>query len=355
MSINKKEIIKTQRKLSNLIGAPGHEEEIAEYIISKIEEFVDEVWIDPLGNVLAKKEGTKKQGQRILLDAHMDEVGFIINHITEDGFLRVDTLGGIDKRVMLGSLVQFQTDDGERVKGVVGSTPPHITKEEERDEVTEIRDMFVDIGCSSEQEVFEKGLHIGSVGTFYTKFRQLDDNTVIGKGFDDRTACNVLIQVIKSLAQVNTENTILANFAVQEEVGGRGAKVGAFKLEPDIALALENTIGSKVPGVEAAKVVTKIGGGPALTAADRSVITPKKILRRLKKAAEMDDIQWQYKKPTYGGTDAGRITLTRSGVPSGVVSVPCRYIHGPVGLLKVTDIVNTIELVKSFCMMEDTS
>lgn len=346
------ELITTQEKLSNLIGAPGHEEKIAEYLLSQVKEYVDEAWIDPLGNVLAKKEGTHQEGLKILLDAHMDEVGFMVNHIDEKGFLRVDTLGGIDKRVMLNSLVQFQNDKDAPVIGVVGARPPHITKEEEREKVPEIRDMFVDIGCSSKQEVQKKGLHIGSVGTFYTKFHKLDDETVIGKAFDDRTACNVLLHVLKLLDEMEIDHTILANFAAQEEVGGRGAKVGAFRLEPDIALALENTIGSNVPDVPPSKVVTKIGAGPAITAADSSVITPKKILRRLKKAAEKGDISWQYKKPIYGGTDAGRIALTKAGVPSGVVSVPCRYIHGPVGLLKIEDIIDTIHLVKNFCTLK---
>ncbi|NIQ04815.1 MAG: M42 family metallopeptidase [Candidatus Korarchaeota archaeon] len=349
MLLDRNELITTHETLSNLIGCPGHEEEVANFILSNIEDHVDEAWRDPLGNVLAKKEGTRSTGKKILLDAHIDEVGFMVNHIDENGFLRVDALGGIDKRVMLGQMVQFQSDTGETVVGIVGSQPPHTTKKEEREKVPEIRDMFIDVGCDSDEEVREKGLHVGTVGTFYTKFKQLDGDTLIGKAFDDRTACNVLIHVLKLLSKANTEHTILANFAAQEEVGGRGAKVGAFELKSDIALALENTIASDVPDVSPSKVVTTLGNGPAITAADKSLITPPRILTRLKKAAERDNIQWQYKKPTYGGTDAGRIALTRSGVPSGVVSVPCRYIHGPVGLLKVDDLVDTIRLVKNFC------
>ena len=352
MKIDKESVIQTQIELSNLIGAPGHEEEVAEYVLMKLEHLnVDKAWIDPLGNVLAIKEGTDPNGLRILLDAHIDEVGFMISHIDDQGFITIETLGGIDKRLMLGALIQFQTENKERILGVVGASPPHITKPEDREKVPAINQMFVDIGCSSFEEVKQKGLDIGSVGTFFTECTKLNDETLLGKAFDDRTACNVILHTLEGLKDEPIKNTILINFAVQEEVGTRGAKVGCFTLEPSIALALENTIASDVPGVPPQKMVTKIGDGPAVTAADRSLIVPKKILDRIKKAAEELNISWQYKKPTYGGTDAGSIALSRSGVPSGVISVPCRYIHSNAGLLKIDDIMKTIELVTKFCQM----
>ena len=350
MTIDRQKVIDTQIELSNLIGCPGHEDEVTDYILVKLEKLaVDKAWIDPLGNVLAIKEGSDPNGLRIMLDAHVDEVGFMISHISDDGFITIETLGGIDKRLMLGALLQFQTDEGKRIMGVVGASPPHITKPDEREKVPAINEMFVDIGCASYQEVRALNLDIGSVGTFYTVCKQLNDNVLLGKAFDDRTACNVLLQVLEQLKDIEIPNTLLINFAVQEEVGGRGATVAGFTLEPSIALALENTIASDVPGVSSAKMITKLGDGPAVTAADRSLIVPKKILDRIKKAAHLDAISWQYKKPTYGGTDAGYISKTRSGVPSGVVSVPCRYIHANAGLLHVDDIVETIKLVVNFC------
>ena len=310
---------------------------------------VDKAWIDPLGNVLAIKEGTDPNGLRILLDGHVDEVGFMISHISDNGFITVATLGGIDKRIILGSLIQFQSTNEERIIGVFGTSPPHITRPDEREKVPETSDMFVDIGCNSYEEVLEKGLDIGSVGTFYVESVQLNDYRILGKAFDDRTACNVILHVLEGLKDEEISNTILVNFAVQEEVGARGATVGAYSLDPNIGLAIENTIASDVPGVSPQKTITKLGQGPAVTAADRSLIVPKKILARIKQAAEMDEIKWQYKKPTYGGTDAGRISLTKSGIPSGVVSVPCRYIHSTAGILHVDDILDTIKLVSNFC------
>ncbi|MCG3221653.1 MAG: M42 family metallopeptidase [Candidatus Heimdallarchaeota archaeon] len=350
MNIDRESVIKTQMELSNLIGCPGHEEEVTDYILLKLEKLdVDKAWIDPLGNVLAIKEGTDPNGLRILLDGHVDEVGFMISHIDDNGFLTVTPLGGIDKRIILGSLVQFQSTNEERIIGVFGTSPPHITKPDEREKVPETSDMFVDIGCNSYEEVREKGLDIGSVGTFYVESVQLNDNRILGKAFDDRTACNVILHVLEALKDKEISNTILVNFAVQEEVGARGATVGAYSLDPNIGLAIENTIASDVPGVSPQKTITKLGQGPAVTAADRSLVVPKKILERIKKAAAMDEIKWQYKKPAYGGTDAGRISLTKSGVPSGVVSVPCRYIHSTAGILHVDDILDTIKLVSNFC------
>ncbi len=348
--VNRESVINTQIELSNLIGVPGHEEEVTDYILIKLEKLgVDKAWIDPLGNVLAIKEGTDPNGLRIMLDGHVDEVGFMISHIDDKGFLTIETLGGIDKRLMLGALLQFQTVKKEQILGVVGAAPPHITKPDEREQVPAINEMFVDIGCKDKKAVLALGLDIGSVGTFYTECKKLNDDTLLGKAFDDRTACNVIIHVLEELKDAEIPHTLLINFAVQEEVGGRGAMVAGYTLEPSIALALENTIASDVPGVPNQKIVTKLGDGPAVTAADRSLIVPKKILDRIKQAAEVDNIKWQYKKPTYGGTDAGAISRTRAGVPSGVVSVPCRYIHANAGLLLVDDIINTIKLVTNFC------
>ncbi|MBA7552470.1 putative aminopeptidase YsdC [subsurface metagenome] len=350
MNIDREKIIQTQKDLSNLIGCPGHEEEVTDYILTRLEECsVDKAWVDPLGNVLATKAGGREDGLKILLDAHVDEVGFMISHIDDSGFIRIAPLGGVDKRLMLGSILQFQSGKPERVLGIVGTSPPHITKPDEREKVPPIEDLFVDIGCSNIDEVRKYGLDVGSVGTFYTEFKQINENVLIGKAFDDRTACNVLLQVLLLCANENVPNTILANFAVQEEVGGRGATVGAYSLDPDIALALENTIASDMPGVPPHKVVTKLGAGPAVTAADRSLITPKIILERIKQAAEIDNIPWQYKKPIYGGSDGGRIAISKSGVPTSVVSVPCRYIHSNVALLHLDDIINTIKLVRNFC------
>ncbi len=340
-------IVQRQIELSNLIGCPGHESEVAEYILKGIRPLCDEAWIDGLGNVLATKRGG--EGPRILLDGHTDEVGFMITHIEDDGFVRIDTLGGIDRRLLLGSLLEFQSSRGARVIGVIGAPPPHVTSVAEREKVPQMHEMFVDLGAASRAEVEDAGLHIGSVGTFCMSARLLGHDVILGKAFDDRTACNIIMHVLEELKGRDCPNTIVCNFAVQEEVGTRGAGTGAFSLNPDMALAIENTVASDVPGVAPSRIVSEFGKGPAITAADRSHIVPQKMIEALQRAA--GDGPWQYKKPLFGGTDAGKIALTRAGIPTGVVSVPCRYIHGPASMLRVSDLVATAELVTRFCLM----
>jgi tetrahedral aminopeptidase len=344
-------VIKRQIELSELIGCPGHEQAVARYILDAVRGTVDEAWIDPLGSVLAvlRPTPTGAAGLRILLDAHTDEVGFMVSHIEERGFLRVQTLGGIDRRLLLGTSVELLADSGERVTGIIGSLPPHVTSPAERERVPEVPDMFVDIGASSADEAERRGIRIGTVGTFDSRCRMITGDLIVGKAFDDRTACNVVIHVLQRLRAARSANTILCAFSVQEEVGLRGTGSAAYSLEPDIALALENTTATDVPGVPPSKVVAEMGKGPAVTVADTSHIVPRTVLDRIRRAAE--GLAWQYKKPTYGGTDAGRIATTRSGVPTGVVSVPCRYIHAPLGMLDVRDILATVELVTRFCTL----
>jgi putative aminopeptidase FrvX len=350
------EIVATQRELSELIGCPGHEEEVAAYILARVRSLTERVWQDRLGNVLAELPSTRPEGasgrERILLDAHLDEVGFIISHVEESGFLRLDTLGGVDRRVLPGTLLQFKADDGRRVTGVVGSMPPHTTSPEEREKVADIPDLFVDLGLESAAKVEAEGLHVGSVGTFFTPFISREDGVLIGKAFDDRSGCNVLIQVLKALSSRQRPHTVVFNFAVQEEMGQGGARVGSRALEPTLALALENTMALDVPDVPPRRIISRLGGGPAVTAADRTLVAPRRVLDRIRRAAEAAGLNWQYKKPIYGGSDAGKIFTAGTGVPTGVVSVPCRYIHGPAALLRTEDLLATIRLTAAFCLLE---
>lgn len=344
-------IIRRQIELSEIIGCPGHEQAVAQYVLDAIRLTADEAWVDPLGSVLAMLHPARPGAAalRILLDAHTDEVGFMVSHVDEMGFLRVQTLGGIDKRLLLGATVELTADTGERVLGIIGSLPPHVTSPMDREKVPDVVDMFVDIGASSAVEVEARGVRIGTVGAFDSRCRMLTENLIVGKAFDDRTACNVIIHVLERLRASRPEHTILCAFSVQEEVGLRGTGSAAYTLKPDVALAIENTTATDVPGVPPNKVVAEMGRGPAVTVADTSHIVPRAVLDRIRKAGE--GLRWQYKKPTYGGTDAGRIALSRSGVATGIVSVPCRYIHAPLAMLDVRDIEETVKLVCRFCSL----
>jgi len=339
-----------QRKLSSFFGVSGYEEDVSKFILSEIENkgYVDKVWIDQLGNVLAVKEGNESKN-KILLDAHTDEIGFMVSHIEKNGFLRFVPVGGWDIRILLGQKVILRSESGEIISGIIGSKPPHLSSVRERKKIVELSEMYIDIGLNSQDEVLNAKINIGSVGTLSATFEEFPNNLVCGKAFDDRTGCNVLLHLMMLLKEKPEINdTVLYNFAVQEEIGRIGATTGAFNLNPTMGIAIENTTAADVPGIKESEIPVYIGKGPAITVADKSIISSSKINRRLIKNAEQEKIPYQLKKPMYGLTDAGKIQVTREGVPSSVVSVPCRYIHSPTSLLKLEDIYNTVRLLEFF-------
>ena len=339
-----------QEELSTLIGVSGHEDDVSNFILELIEKenLADKAWIDSLGNVLAIKNGTNGK-DRILLDAHTDEIGFMVSHIEKNGFLRFVPIGGWDTRILLGQAVMVRSKVGELYHGIIGSKPPHLTSLDERKKPVKISDMYIDLGMNSIEEVSNNNVVIGVTGTLFSPFVDFPNNMVRGKAFDDRTGCNVLIHILRLLKENSSfKDTMLFNFAVQEEVGCRGAITGAFTLKPTMALAIENTTAADVPGIKGAEIPAYIGKGPAISVADKSIISSPKVNDRLVRNAEFDNIPYQFKKPMYGGTDAGKIHISREGVPSSVVSVPCRYIHSPTSLLKLDDILSTIHLIDAF-------
>ena len=345
-------LVETLRRLSEAVGVPGFEEEPRQLIRQEIEGLVDRVWVDPLGNLLALRRGESKH-PRILLDAHTDEVGFLVRHVDERGFLRLSPLGGWDPRILPGQRVVLQPRDKDgrlrRVYGVVVAVPPHLTTREQREKVIPLEELAVDIGVDSQREAEELGVGVGTPLTVWQPFLELAGGSVTGKAFDDRVGCTVLIHVLRRLAQSKEQRaTVVANFAVSEEVGLRGARTGAYTLEPDVALALECTTAADVPGVPEHKNPTSLGRGPAITVADRSLIAHPRVVETLHRVALEQKIPYQVKKPLTGGTDAGSIALTRGGVPAGVVSVPCRNIHSAVSLLRLSDLQSTIDLVYGF-------
>ncbi len=344
------ESIKTlQEKLSELIGISGYEDDVSKFILNLIkeEQLADKAWIDQLGNVLAVVNG-KQNEDRILLDAHIDEIGFMISHVDKEGFLRFAPIGGWDVRILLGQPVVIRSETGKLYNGIIGSKPPHLTTVAERKKLVAIKDMYIDIGMFSKEEVERQGIKMGTTGTLSCPFLDFPNDMVRGKAFDDRTGCNVLIQIMRILKEKPVNDTILFNFAVQEEIGCRGAITGAFTLKPTIAIAIENTTAADVPGIKDHEIPAYIGKGPAITIADNSIICSSKVNERLIKNAELAKVPYQMKRPLYGGTDAGKIHISRDGVPSSVVSVPCRYIHSPTSLLKLDDILHTVELIDAF-------
>ena len=326
------------KELSEAFGVSGNEDDVRAIVLDAVREHVDEVKVDALGNVLAFKRGTGRQRMRVMLAAHMDEVGLMVVGHDNDGFLRVRSVGGIDPRLLPGTLLQVGS---ERIYGVIGVKPIHLLKEN-ADKVAKLEDLVVDVGAKSKDEA-RKLAPLGTYATFATRFRELGP-TVRGKAFDDRAGCAVLVELLRG---ERFRFDFHAVFTVQEEVGLRGARVAAYAIEPDCAFALEGTVADDMPRDKDVSPTTELGQGPAITVMDRSFIADRRLVRLLTSTAGELDIPYQIKQPGIGGTDAGAIHLTREGVPSVTVAVPCRYIHSPVALLSLDDFNNTVRLMRA--------
>jgi len=331
-------------KLSNAIGISGNEGDVRAIVLEAIREHVDEFKVDALGNLLAFKRGTGRNRLRVMLAAHMDEVGLMVVDHDKEGFLQVRTVGGIDPRLLPGALFYVGP---ERIPGVVGVKPIHLLEEGEGDKVSRIESLAVDIGAKSKDEA-KKLAPLGAYAAFATQFRTLGESpglgtTVSGKAFDDRAGCAVLVELLRG---ERFRFDLHAAFTVQEEVGLRGAQVAAYAIEPDCAFALEGTIADDTPKEKEGSPTTELGQGPAITVMDRSVISDRRLVRLLTGTGDELDIPYQFKQPGIGGTDAGAIHLAREGVPAVTVAVPCRYIHGPAALLSLKDFDDTVRLMR---------
>jgi len=326
------------KELSEALGVSGNEGGARAVILDAIREHVDEVRVDALGNVLAFKRGTGRDRLRVMLSAHMDEIGLMVIGHDSDGFLRVDAVGGIDPRLLPGTAVKVGP---ERTPGVIGVKPIHLVKGEEGEKVLQIEDLVVDIGARNKDEA-KKLAPLGTHIAFATRFRELGP-TVSGKAFDDRAGCAVLVELVRG---ERFRCDLHAAFTVQEEVGLRGAQVAAYAIAPDCAFALEGTVADDIPKDRDTSPTSELGKGPAITVMDRSFIADRRLLRLLTGTAEALGIPYQFKQPGVGGTDSGAIHQTRQGVPSATVAVPCRYIHSPVSILSLDDFDNTVRLMR---------
>jgi putative aminopeptidase FrvX len=338
------EEIKLLEKLSNAFGPSGSEEDVAELLRGAVETYADETCVDKLGNVLFYHNG-KEGYPKVMLAAHMDEIGFIVTFVEDTGFLRFDTIGGVSNILMPGQRILLRGERGY-LKGIVGTKPPHLMTPEEQAKIIPKEDLFIDIGADSLNQAKEKGVDVGAMGVFDVEFADLGDGYYRGKALDDRAGCTVLAEVFKSLK--DSPYNVVAVGSVQEELGIRGAKTAAWQVDPDFGLALEGTFVSDVPATRPDRVSSKIKGGPVVTIMDRTAFTHPKVLRTLINIAKEKSIPFQFKQVPLGGTDAGAIHLNKAGVPTGTVAVPCRYIHGPASILHVDDLMNSVRLVTEF-------
>lgn len=327
-------------KLSNACGVVGRENQVRTLLVEMLKPYSDEIQIDRMENIIAIKKG-KPKAPRIMLAAHMDEVGLMVKTINKDGFLQFSKMGGIDDRILPAQKVVIHTKK-TIYPGIIGSKPPHIQKEEERKKIINLDALFIDVGAENKEDAINRGIAIGDAVAFDVQYNKLGRDVVMGKAFDNRAGCAAMVETMKLLEK--TECTVCAVGTVQEEVGLRGAATAAFGVDPDLALALDVTFAGDVPGVREYDTSVKMGKGPALTISDSGLITHPKILRWLQDTAEKEKILIQLESGLLGSTDAARISITRQGIPSGTISIPTRYIHSPVGVLSLKDVEESAKL-----------
>lgn len=323
-------------KLSNAHGVAGNEIGVAKLLKELLAEHVDEFQTDYLGNLIAIK-GKDKPGPKVMIAAHMDEVGLMITSIERNGLLKFRPVGGVDPRVLVSKPVRI----GDKlVKGVIGAKPIHLQRPNEREVALGFDQLFIDIGAKSDDDA-KKHVKLGDYCSFETEFKKINDNLCKGKSFDDRVGCALLADILKE----DYPFPLYGVFTVQEEVGLRGATVAAYTVNPDLAIVLEGTSASDVPESEEHRFSTRLGGGPALSIIDASIIVQKNLLKAVVKIAEKNEIKYQYRQTSVGGNDAGKIHLTREGIDTFTISVPCRYIHSPVSFMNIEDFNSTRKLM----------
>ena len=330
------------KELSEAVGVSGDEGAVRILLKKAIAGHVDEMWVDNLGNLLAIKRGTGEVALRVLVDAHMDEIGMMITGFDSDGTLRFEPVGGIDDRVMLGKMVWVGP---KRLPGVIGGKPIHLLEDGEYKSVARRKGLRIDIGAA-DKDGAKREVKIGDRATFATEFLDLGP-TMMGKAFDDRVGCAVIVELLRGDP---FPCDLAIAFTVQEEVGLRGARVAGYRLEPDIAFALEGTLCDDLPKDDDVSPVTELGQGPALTVMDRGTIDDPRLVSFLTATAEAHDIPFQFRRVTGGGTDAGALHLSRAGVPSAGVSIPCRYIHAPAAICSKGDFDNCVRLMRAALM-----
>lgn len=313
------------RQLTQIFGASGSEELVSEFIANQARPYCDELKTDTLGNLIVQRHGS---GKKIMVAAHMDEIGLMITYIDKEGFLRFTPLGGVHIPNLVGQRVMFRNG---RI-GTIGV--------EKLDKSTDykLEKLYLDIGVSSREEA-EQFVSIGESAVFVGDFRE-SGSRLISKAFDDRIGCFVALEALK---QTKSDCELAFVFTVQEEIGTRGAKTAAYALEPDLALAIDVTLTGDTP--KAHPMSVKLGGGVGIKVLDRSMVTSPRIKSWMADVAKAKNIPFQWEVLEFGGTDSGAIHLSKGGVPSGVLSIPTRYVHSPAEIIDQFDLQSAIDLL----------
>ncbi len=336
------------RELSEANAPSGFEEEVRAIARRELASLVDEIRQDEMGNLIAIRRG-QRQGDRlrIMLAGHMDEIGFLVKYVEDEGFLRLNPLGGFDPKVLIAKRVTVMGKSG-KLTGVIGAKPIHVMTDEEKKALPKLESLFVDLGLPADQ--VKEQVEVGTPVTLEQSFRHWGD-VATGKALDNRVSVWVIVRALQRAAA--TPHDVLAVFTAQEEVGLRGARTAAYGLDPDLGIAIDVTLACDVPGVDKASQVAKLGAGTAIKVMDAASISHPGLVRKLRSLAESRDIPYQLEILPRGGTDAGGIQMAREGKPVATLSVPTRYVHTVVEMLNVRDLEATADLLAAFLSTPD--
>lgn len=333
------------KDLTDANGIAGNERAPREVMKKYIAPFADSVETDNLGSVIAKKVGDEN-GPKIMVAGHLDEVGFMVTQIDDKGFIKFQTVGGWWSQVMLAQRVTITTRKGDEIIGVIGSKPPHILPAEVRNKVVDIKDMFIDVGAASKDEVLEWGVRPGDMVTPYFEFNVMkNEKYLLAKAWDNRIGCAIAIDVMKALKNEKHPNILYSVGNVQEEVGLRGAKTATHKIQPDIGFAVDVGVAGDTPGVTAKESTSKMGAGPQIVVYDASMVSHRGLREFVLDVADEHNIPYQFEAMAGGGTDAGSMHITANGVPALSIGIATRYIHSHAGILHRDDYDNAVKLV----------
>jgi len=325
------------KRLTDANGMPGFECEVREIIKEEIKPYVDEMYTDRMGNLIAVKN-KDKAGRHIALSAHMDEVGLCVTHIDKDGYIRFHSWG-VDARILPAKIVRIGKD---RLPGVIGTKAIHLQAPTERTKALSIDKLYIDIGAESKEEA-EKLVEIGDFVAFDSEYVEFGSK-IKAKALDDRAGCLAMIEVLKS----DYPYKLTACFVVQEEVGLRGSAIAAYQIHADLILNLEGTISADSMGIKDHQTVNVQGNGPSISMIDRTSVYLRKYIDALTEVADKNDIPYQFRRSQMGGTDAANYHIAHGGTPVIGLAVPCRYIHSPVSVVDKADLENFLKLAQKF-------
>ena len=333
-------MIETLKTLCSLSGVSSWEDEVRDYIRKRVEPHADSVRVDALGNLIVFKRGAKPTGNKLMLCAHMDEVGLMVKSVTDEGYLKFGCVGGIDRRILLGKRVSV----GEKgIPGVIGLKAIHLTTAEERKKVPKLTDLYIDIGAKDKAEALAQ-VELGDVCTFVSDAVEFGDGMLKAKAIDDRVGCAVMVKLLEE--ELPMDCTFV--FTTMEEVGTRGAFGAAFSVTPEVALVLEGTTAADIPALEPERQVCWPGKGPVLSWMDGGTIYDRELFELLRALAEENGLPWQMKHYLAGGTDGKAIQRTKAGVRVAGISAAVRYLHAPSSVCSLNDAEQMLALARLF-------